>query len=364
MTKNTISFLTIVFAVLLSSVSYADEQQEATEAGHFFGNLRAGYINSADEVNDRASSSALGGYLGYVSNNWRGVSAGATLFATQKLFNDENGDFFGSDGESYAIVGEAYLQGNFGRTEIKAGRFEFDSPYADTDDIRMIPNTFSGAALINSDFEDTTIYAAYLDKWSGVDSDIPEDFTELNDGEGIFSVGAIYEGINDLGLQAWYYHGNDYADLAYVDAMYAMGNFVVGAQLALQNNDTADNSGPDGNLFGIMAHYTFDDFNFSAAYNGVSGTVTNGFGGGPFFTSSGDHTIADVEDQKAIAAGAYYNGIDNLILSILHVNFEKGENETDLLIEYQHNPHLNFEVMYINMYDDGDIFLVRANIGF
>ncbi len=33
-------------------------------------------------------------------------------------------------------------------------------------------------------------------------------------------------------------------------------------------------------------------------YNRVDGVVTNGFGGGPFFTSSEDHTVADVKDQE------------------------------------------------------------------
>lgn len=358
------SLLAVTVGALLSSAVYAKEQQVMADEGQFSGNLRIGYITDEDDIGNSATSSAFGGKLGYVSSNWNGLSAGGTLYATEKLFNDENGDFFGSDGESYAILGEAFIQGNFGSTEIKAGRFEFDSPYADTDDIRMVPNTFSGAVLSNNDIANTTLYAAYLDQWAGVDSETPEDFTELNGDKGIFAAGAVFEGIDNLALQGWYYHGSDFASLVYAEAMYEIGDLVLGVQFGTQSDDTIDNSGPDGDVYGVVASYTLNDFTVSAAYNDVSGTITNGFGGGPFFTSSADHTIGDVLDQNAMAAGVDYTGIDKLTLSFLHVAFDQGADETDLTATYEFSDEMNIEAIYHHMHEDGDMLLVRFNVGF
>gem|GEM_PF-2491749 len=53
-------------------------------------------------------------------------------------------------------------------------------PHADTDDIRMIPNTFQGGYATNSDLSDTILMVGYLSKWAGVDTSQPEDFTNIN----------------------------------------------------------------------------------------------------------------------------------------------------------------------------------------
>jgi hypothetical protein len=119
--------------------AYADAENEG-----FSGNLRAGYISSEDDMGIRTKSSAIGGKFGYVSPQWNGLTAGATVYATEEIGKDDEGSFFGADGDGYSILGEAYLQATLGNTAIKGGRFEYDSPYADTDDIRMVPNYLPG----------------------------------------------------------------------------------------------------------------------------------------------------------------------------------------------------------------------------
>lgn len=357
------SLLTIAFSAALSAITFINAAK--ADDGNFVGNLRLGYIHSADDDGNNAASSAFGGKLGYVSSHWQALSAGGTVYATQKMFNDDNGDFFGSDGQSYAILGEAFIQANLANTNIVAGRFEFDSPFADTDDIRMMPNTFSGVAIANTDIASTKIYAVYFEQWSGVDSDVPEDFTDLNGDDGLYTAGAIFEADNGLAIQAWYYLGRNYANFSYAEAMFEFGNFVVGAQFASQSDDTADGSGPDGDVYGILASYNFiANVTVTAAYNEVSGTVVNGFGGGPFFTSSGDHTIINSQDQNAMAVGIDYEGIDNLTLSILHVTFDKGADETDVTAAYEFSDIMSLVAAYHHMYEDGEMLLIRFNVGF
>jgi hypothetical protein len=57
---------------------------------------------------------------------------------------------------------EAYLHTEFGNSMLKLGRFESDSPHADTDDLRMIPNAFQGGLLTNRDLPGTTLIITHL----------------------------------------------------------------------------------------------------------------------------------------------------------------------------------------------------------
>jgi len=366
MNKLTKSTIALAISTLLSGAALANSNEvNSDESASFFGNLRVGYINAEDDAgNNSEDSSAIGVKLGYLSSSWNGLSAGGTLYSTQELFSDDNGDYFASDGSSYAILGEAFVQGNFGKTEIKAGRFELDTPHADTDDIRMIPNTFSCVLLTNTDLKDTTLYVAHLDKWAGVDTDKPEKFTDMNNDDGINILGAVYEGFEYLALQSWYYQGSNFADLFYIDATYEIENLTFGLQFGSQYDDTSDNTGPNGEVYGVMASYTINDFTINGAINTVSGTVTNGFGGGPFFTSAADHTIDGALDQNAVSAGVDYTGIDNLTLSLLHVDFDKGADETDFVVNYDFGNDMAVEVIYHHMHDDGKMLLAMFNIAF
>jgi hypothetical protein len=351
--------------MLIASALYAfSTALSAGEAPGVFGNLRLGFIHAEDETDEETDGSAIGGKLGYISPAWHGLSAGATFYTTGELFDDENGDFFSSENGSYSILGEAYGQGVHGNTTLRIGRFELDTPHADTDDIRMVPNTFQGLLLSNSDITGTTLHLTHLDKWAGVDTDIPEEFQELNGDDGITAIGVVYEGIDMLAVQGWYYLGRDFAKLLYLEALHESDNFTAGLQFGSQSDETDDESGPDGDLWGITGGYTLYDITISAAYNDVSGTVTNGFGGGPYFTSADDHTINGVEDQEATALGVEYGGIEALTLGVLHVDFEEGANETDYYASYNVNEQLGVELIYTDMHEDGDFVRLMANYGF
>ena len=361
LTKTSIA---LSISALLTTSAFANNEETNTDDTNFFGNVRIGYINADAEDSNKLDSSAVGVKLGFISANWHGLSVGGTLYSSQKLLNDDNGDFFASDGSSYAILGEGFIQGDFANTQLKIGRFEFDSPHIDTDDIRMVPNTFSGALLTNTDITDTTLYLMHLDKWAGVDSETPEKFTNMNGDDGITAVGAEYQGVENIAMQAWYYHGSNLANIFYIDAIYEMGDLTLGAQYGNQSDSSSDTSGPDGDVYGVMASYVLADFTLNAAINKVSGTVTNGFGGGPFFTSAQDHTIDGVENQSAVAAGIDYSGIENLTLSLLHVAFNEGADETDFVVNYNFGNDMTLDVIYHDMNEDGKMLLAMFNMAF
>jgi outer membrane porin, OprD family len=224
--------------------------------------------------------------------------------------------------------------------------------------------TFQGVVLSNTSFADTTIHAGHLSKWAGVDTSEPEEFRHLNNDEGVNFIGAEYEGIDSVALQAWYYDAKDFAQLSYFEAVYSADNFELGAQFAKQDDDTSDNSGPDGDAYGVYGSVNISDFTLTAAYNDVDGTVTNGFGGGPFFTSADDHTIDGTEDQDALALGVEFGGFENLTLGVLNVDFGKGEDEINYYAAYEVNDSLSFELVHADMNDDGESTRLIANMSF
>lgn len=347
-----------ICALFSNSLSANNNQAE------LFGNLRLGYITFKDSESNRADSSAIGGKLGGVTQHWHGVSAGATLYSTQKLFSDDIGDFFGSDGKSYSLLGEAFIQANISNTHIKAGRFAFDSPHADTDDIRMVANTFSGVMVRNTDIKDTTLFLSYLDKWAGVDTNKPEEFTDMNDDNGITAVGVLYQGVENMSIQSWYYYGDGFAGLFYLEAIYEMEHLTLAGQFGHQENKASDNSGPAGNVYGIAASYTINHVTLSTAYNDVSGVVVNGFGGGPFFTSAEDHTIEGVADQSAFAMGLEYSGIEHLSLSIFNVYFGEGTDEIDYIVSWNMMDNMTFDVIYHDFHQGGNLLTALFNYHF
>lgn len=348
--------LAFLMCAFFSNTLLADDNEH-----DLFGSVRIGYITVEDDTGNRTDSSAIGGQVGGVSQRWNGFSAGATIYTTQKLFSDDIGDFFGSDGKGYTILGEAFVQTGFSNTFIKAGRFAFDSPHADTDDIRMVPNTFSGIAVSNQDFQDTTLLLTHFDKWAGVDTEKPEDFTDMNGDYGITAIGAIYAGFDNAAIQSWYYHGHDFAGLFYLEAMYELEYLTIGAQFGNQSNKANDHSGPEGNVYGFAASYSINNVILSSAYNDVSGVIVNGFGGGPFFTSAQDHTIEGVEDQSAFALGFEYIGIEGLSLSILSVAFDKGGDEIDYIVRWNIIEDMTFDLIHHDFNEGGSILSASFN---
>jgi len=337
--------------IALTAVGFGETIELNTTA-----NLRAGAIQIEDDVDKKSTTYALGGSVGVETKPIQGFSIGATFYTTNALFGKDNeGMFLNSNNDSYSIVGEAFIKAQLGKTTIKAGRQIVDTPYADSDDIGMIPNTFEGYTLVNQNIADTTIILASLDKWSGVDTEQPERFNEMQgSGDEVLAGGVIYEGVENTTLQAWQYKLEN-RNLTYLQAGYETEQFNLAGQYSNQDNSNT--------IFGVSAGVNIGDLALSTAYNRVDGEVINGFGGGPFFTSAEDHTVAEVTDQEAWLLGAEYS-YGQFTGGVTHVNFDKGENETDYILSYAMNDNFAVDVIYSDMYNDGKMTRVFANYNF
>ena len=353
--------------------------EETEDNSGVSGQIRFGYTNTTDadasggEDNETA---AIGARLGYVSPDWHGFSTGVTGYATAALGNlDDDAAFLNSDGgpngSGYAITHELWAQYEFAKTAIKLGRQEIDTPFADTDDIGMVPNSFEGVVIMNTSLPNTKVIALHLNKAAGVDASTPDKFTHITDTQAAVSAVGIDYDVNKWNVHIWQYNqentvGNA-TDMTYLETgVSPTENLALGLQYTMQDYAT----GRKGKAWGASVAYSITDFTMSTAYNKVSGTngvqgAIGGVGGGPFFTSAEQNTIDDTANIHANMVGVEYSGIKNLTLAVNKFDFDKGSSdELDLTTSYQIKDKLTADLIYSDMGEGGSNTRLFINYNF
>jgi len=291
------------------------------------GYLRTAYEIHAVENSDTFKDGAIGGKLHIDTAPYLGIQFSTSFYTSNALGSSDNTGlvpFRGKVANSYTLVGEAYIQGIWGNTRVKIGRQEIDTPFAQVDDIGMVPNTFEAYILENKDLRDTTLFLGQIQKMAGVDAAVVDAFTPVNGDNNMQVVGATYEGLENITLSTWYYRIKDAEvdSIAYIEANYEIENYSIGLQVAKQGYTT----GKDATVFGITAsaEYAPLGLTLSASYNKAwDNAAFSGFGGGPFFANTEylipDNAGVDGEQSNiSIAWDATTIGIENLNISLNH----------------------------------------------
>ncbi len=202
-----------------------------------------GYIRGSYQVHDVTDDrtyrdDALGGKLHIQTGAFYGLTLGASIYSSNAIFNDDNHGLVplrGENHKSYSILGEAYMQLDVGKSVLKVGRQEIETPFAQVDDIGMVPNTFESAIFENKSIDNTTIFLGQIQKMAGVDADEVDKFTKVNGSKGMQVLGVNYEGVQNLALGAWYYNlkDNEIDSIAYLEANYEkeLGDMTYGVGL-------------------------------------------------------------------------------------------------------------------------------------
>jgi len=359
-----------ITAIAISSLAFASSSLEDTfsiyKNAKVSGQLRVGYINQeSDDKSTQANNMATGGHLKFETGELSGISAGAAFYTTHRLAKNNAQDvatnlFDQTSGDGFSILGEAYLKASRNNTTFVAGRQQIDTPFADSDDIRMIPNLFEAYVLTNTDLKETTLVVAHLKKWAGVDAPTQESFKDLvPNSDGTTMVAAVYEGIENSEISAWYYNIDKLTRIFYLEGVTELAlnddfSLEVAAQYANFSEDGT--TGVDGSVFGLSADLGIKSIgvNVVAAYNGASSdagkSVVNGFGGGPYMTSMDEMTIDGLNDAKAYMVGISKE-FDDFTLSYNYGNFQEDSSmaevdESNFVAEYAYNDKLNFVLMY------------------
>lgn len=358
--------LSAIATISIANFAYANKTSIIKKTN---GYVRLGYQNDTKGNVDLA----IGGKLHVETKEWNYLSAGLSFYTTHIIggLNDEAGvPFFGSNNQSYSILGEAYIKWKFKNTLMKIGRQELDTPYADTDDVGMVPNTFEAALIQNKDIENTTVTAAYINNMAGVDASVPEKFTDDGMSDGVYAIGVNYKGIENLELQGWYYSIQDKAGdraFTYFDTTYDVDKenitYKIGAQFATQEAFKNDPD-KDAKIYGISVSggYKPSGITLTMAYNKDSGTAAdNGFGGGPFYTSAEQLTLSEAgADGKVYALSGEWDassvGIEGVTIGagyfLLKSKADNKAHENDVSISYDYSDNLGFSAVYSNINDN------------
>ncbi len=372
---------------------------------HTRGQLRAGYINFSEEGAPNTNAYALAGHFHVNTQRWNGLMLGAEAYTVLNLGNQQNNDtlnvdFFDANGKSFILLSQAYLDGKWGNTEIKLGRQSLDTPHADSDDLRMIPNYFEAYRVTNTDVDDVTLSAGFINRMAGWENGVDSsEFVEVGETlgvdqemDGIYYAAATYEGIKDLSLSFWYYNYNDIANVIYAEAGYSHQlskniSLILGLQYdGSQETGAALLGKQDAQTYGISVETDFTEIGVTvlAAYNqdnGDTGAMGLSLGGGPFFTSMEDQTLDVMETAgSAWIIGAGYDlgkmGLDNFIIGVAYGSFKADDTslyesrEIDAVLEYNLNDKITASAAYasvdfkVNGMENYNQFRVIANYNF
>ncbi len=287
-----ISKLSLAACLALSTALYSDTLEGAFANSKVKGELKAQYFNVeplTDGKNDNIF--VVGGNLNFITGNYYGFNAGLTFQASHVVdVNTKNANNFAATMDaSGAVMSESYLQYTLANTSAKVGRQYISTKLVAGSGSRMIKQSFEGITLINKDIPNTTLGAAYVNKYQNrTDGNgNPGEFNKFEDGA--WTIHAQNNSLENLTLKAQYLdvsaiNTNNDKNALYLEATYDFKIFNIAAQYL----DTSDGN-VDGNMFGLKASGNIGMVNLTGLYTTTSddGGVYSGVGSGadPSFTA-------------------------------------------------------------------------------
>lgn len=388
--KKTVLLSTIASTLIMAGGNIVPVEPkvsaQAVDYGTFSGQLRGFYIDRTytGSIENNRNSLAVGGWFGYDSPTWNGLSVGIKAYGTNgfdihsedaKTAGSSSYDpsLYGDDFDNYLYVGELYLNYTMGNTNLKIGRQRLDTPLAAADDARMLPNLFEAAVLTNTAIEDTTLILSHITKESvgtfgnvypagvlsmqsgygyGYKLGTSGDFADMgeialgagNDTDGVTAAAVIYKGIDSVTLQAWDYYAHDILNALYLQADFSWNcrlNDAVKMNASLQYINQTDigdalAGNVESNYWGAKLGATYGNFSTYAAYsqtgdsNGAeNGGILSPWGGMPAFTQGmvTRHQFFSGTDTYKVAATYKFTDL-SLKATIFYASFDVGSSAT------------------------------------
>ena len=295
----------------------ADDFDSVFKYADAYGKIRLGYFGGKfeEEIGDAQNSfaSAVGGILGIKTAELAGFSLNAATYISQDLpffYNTDkrSNEFYTNEGKSYAYLAEASINFRSRFFETMAGRFAVDMPYANRDDIRMSQNSFEGAWAHIHYTKEWSTQIFFIQRWAGFDSSdensSQSEFKKLIEGgSGMVGASLAYRYNDESEVSVWYHSIDKMADIFYgeINGVYDFSeawHLDYGVQIAYIRQKSDSNV--EGDVYGAMFIGHYKDFFLGAALNFArvdkGQYITDGFGGGPYFTSLDEATIAFVSE--------------------------------------------------------------------
>lgn len=327
----------------------------------------AGYNQKEIDAVDTYST-AIGGLLKYELAKYNGFNAGVAFNTSNDMAivsgdrdAGKNNDELSSSNGKYTQLTEVYINYAYQDLNLRIGRQVLDTPLADSDDIRMIANTFEAyvATYSISDFE---LMAGNIQRWQGVDAGLDDGWSKTGE-DGTWFGGVSYD--NGIAFNAWFYNITKLTNASYIDLGYG---YDIDKEIALYgsiqylNEQEIDNSGVKASIYGVSAELVIYGLGFNIAYNKSDKQQGkgnfSGAGGGSLFTNMDTMIIDEItqdRDASAIVAGLAYD-IGNWKFLYAYGDFKGEANsagekqrivEQDIGFEYTVNEEFSFAGIFV-----------------
>ena len=237
--------------------------------------------------------STLGLENNFVSNVWAGSHTATT--GTNANYGG------GAKVENSNWMKEAWVAVSAGKTTLKLGRMELDTPLAFTEKWSIEENTFEGAVAINQDIPDTTLVGAWVGNGNGTETfgqtNLQSNVQGLNlavgavvngagkfgtyGQDGAYAVGVINNSFKPLTVQAWYYNVLNVATAYWLQAdlkCQKIPGLLAGVQYNGMKKDVS--GAKEDNVYALMLGYEMKDVaTVKAAFSQVNKDGTLGRAG-------------------------------------------------------------------------------------
>jgi hypothetical protein len=332
----------IIKLSLITSISISAFAQDSTK--NFMNMFNDAKISGQAELmysthqvknNPNPYTTAIGGQLLYELAEFNGFNAGvevSTSFDISKLSGDgeKNNPTISSTNEDYTKISQAYLNYIYNRFNIRLGDQLIDTPLADSDDIRIIDNTFE-ALTLTYDIDNFSLMYGYLSKWQGTDAGLDPNESWQKTGKDGTHFGGISYSNNLIDSSIWYYdisktdaetntfEQNIANKSIYIDLSlhtHPSDNIFLHYNTQYLNQNKQDNSNISSSIYGFLFEAVFfEDLSLSFAYNksdkqGSKNSSFSGFGGGTLYTNMDNMIIDNIttdRDAKAMSSSISYS---------------------------------------------------------
>lgn len=390
---------------VIDSVAKAEEKDVSivAKAGHMLrdgkisGQLRALYSGYDYSGAQNQYATAVGAQIKYELAEFHGFNV-AVEFSTAHDIDFATGEGvhhsseISSEKGNYTELSQAYINYKNGGVNLRAGRQLIDTPLADSDDIRIIANTFE-AYTLSYEQESLTFMGGLLTRWQGTDTGLsPHDHWSDTGEDGTYFGGLSYSD-DFIDSSVWYYGISKDSDPNSATGNVANSSIYADVSLHLELSEEyalhtsaqylsqkeAHSSGVDATIYGVMAEFVmFEDFALSAAYNESQkqegrGSFS-GFGGGTLYTNM-DSMILDTitmdRDAQAVVAGITYRYNDFWFMYAQGVFDGKANSfgvkeriiEQNIGFEYTPDERVTFAALYVKNDDKKREWEQRRKLG-
>lgn len=296
-------------------LSEVNRVKKMFKKGEISGQIKLSYADVAEPGN--AYATAVGGIVKYELAEYRGFNAGVALYSSNDIgFASGEGakrsSELSSDVGNHADISEAYINYKYKDFSLRAGRQTLNTPLADTDDIRMIQNSFE-AYVAKYNYSGIEFMLGNIQQWHGFDAGLEDGWSKTGE-EGTNFVGVSYA--DTLEFNSWFYNITQMSNASYFDigVEYALNSdMLIHTMVQYLHESEIGDSGVSASIYGALFEFVLYDIGFNIAFNKSQKNADresfSGFGGGALFTNMDTMIIDEIaKDREALAyvAGVSY----------------------------------------------------------